>query len=308
MPNELYWIKVAAPTNVKAVAETIGIHTQAARASARFLELSDKGRLNTALPAGSIAKLVDSDFNVKKVEQLYDSHGGRQPEASGHFYIRVSEHLRHKGRGIMIVDYEKIILEGFPEIYKVKCISHSMGLPANEYRRDLEVAPGYLIIAVIPDLTKLKSGNLFTPKAPISLLEKIGDHIRMKSSPFARIKVMNPRYEPIDVTVEVRLYRGKSASFYAKKLKEEIAQFLAPWFLGDSEKLAFGQVVNFSDLVGFVEQRDYVDFITNLELTGKCGQTGPAIVPLTARSILTGGEICVQINREECAKTNIVGP
>ena len=307
MPDQLYWIKVSAPVNVKAVAETIGIHTQAARASARFLEGSDKGRLNTALPAGSIAKLVDSDFNVKKVEQLYDSYGGRQPEASGHFYIRVSEHLRHKGRGIVITDYEKIILEGFPEIYKVKCISHTMGLPASEYRRDLEVAPGYLIIAVIPDLTKLKSGNLFTPKAPISLLEKIGDHIRLRSSPFARIKVMNPRYEPIDVNIEVRLNRGKSAGFYAKKLKTEIAQFLAPWYLGDSEKLAFGQVVNFSDLVGFVEQRDYVDFITNLELTGKCGQTGPVIVPLTARSVLTGGEICVLINQEECAKNNAAG-
>ncbi len=305
MPDKIYWIKVSAPSNVKAVAETIGIHTQAAQASARFGEVSDKERLASPLPAGSIAKLVNNDFNIKKVEQLYDSFGGRQPEASGHFYVRVSEHLKHKGRGIMIGDYEKIILEQFPEIYKVKCISHTMGLPANNYRRDLEVAPGYLIIAVIPDLTKLKSGNLLTPKAPISLLEKIGDHIRKKTSPFARIKVMNPRYEGIDVIIEVRLYKGKSSSFYAKKLKEEISQFLAPWFLGDSEKLAFGQEVLFSDLVGFVEQLDYIDFIINLELKGKCEQHGSSIKPLTARSILTGGDICVKINEEVCTKADI---
>src|SRR5690554_5666364 len=120
MPDKMYWIKVSALTNVKAVAETIGIHTQAIRASARFVALNDKERLAFPLPSGSIAKLVNSDFNVKKVEQLYDSFGGRQPEASGHFYVRVSEHLKHKGRGIMIGDYEKIILEEFPEIYKVK--------------------------------------------------------------------------------------------------------------------------------------------------------------------------------------------
>ncbi len=294
------------PAHVKAVAETIGIHTQAALASAVLGALNDKGRLNVALPAGSITKPMSSDFNIKKVEQVYNSFGGRQPEASGHFYLRVSEHLKHKGRGIMITDHEKIILEAFPEIYKVKCISHTMGLSAEAYRRDLEIAPGYLIIAVVPDLIKLKAGNLLTPKVPISLLEKIAEEVRKKTSPFARIKVMNPRYERIDVHIEVRLYRGKSANFYAKKLKEEIAQFLAPWFLGDSEKLAFGQEVLFSDLVGFVEQQDYVDYILDIELMGPCGQNGSVIRPLTARSILTGGEICVEINEEECMGKNQV--
>lgn len=302
MPNDTYWLKVSVPSNVKAVAQSLGVHTQASIASAQISKLNDKGRLNTALPAGSITKLVNSDFNVKKLKQPYDSFGGRLPEISGHFYVRVSEHLKHKGRGVMITDHEKIVLEAFPEIYKVKCISHSMGLSAIDYRRDLEIAPGYLIIAVIPDLTKLKAGNLLTPKAPISLLEKIGDHLRKKISPFAHLKVMNPRYEPIDVEIEVRLYRGKSSDFYAKKLQEEIGQFLAPWFLGNSEKLAFGQEIFFSDLVGFVEQREYINFILDIQMKGKCGQNGELIKPLTARSILTGGEICVKINDEACSK------
>ena len=178
-----------------------------------------------------------------------------------------------------------------------------MGLSANEYRRDLEVAPGYVVIAVIPDLTKLQSGKQLEPKVPVSLLEKIADHVRSKTSPFARLKIMNPRYEPVDVTISVRLYRGKSTSFYSKKLKEDITGFLAPWFLGDSEKLAFGQEIFFSDVVGFVESLDYVDFIVNLELMGLCDQNGSVIKPLTSRSILTGGDICVKISEEECPDT-----
>ncbi|MBP0904185.1 hypothetical protein ACFSKN_08110 [Mariniflexile gromovii] len=301
MPDNLYWIKVTAPKNVSAVAEIIGVHTQAAKTSARFSLLSDKNRLDKPLQAKSIAKLVEADFSVKKVEQLYPSFGGRLPEASGHFYVRVSEHLKHKGRGITISDYEKVVLEGFPEIYKVKCISHTMGLSANVYRRDLEVAPGYSVVAVIPDLTKLQSGNLQEPKAPVSLLEKIADFLKERTSPFARIKVMNPRYEYIDVTIKVRLYRGKSSSFYSKKLKEDIALFLAPWFLGDSEKIVFGQVIYFSDIVGYVEQLDYIDFIDSIKLEGPCEQTGAVIKPLTARSVLTGGDICVTISDEACA-------
>lgn len=302
MPEGLYWIKVSSPENVKGVAETIGIHTQAAKASARLSKTNDTGRLETALEAGSIGKLVEGDFSVKKIEQLYTSFGGRKPEAEGHFYTRVSEHLKHKGRAHMIHDYEKIVLEGFHEIYKVKCISHTMGLSANEFRRDLEVAPGYVIVSVIPDLTKLKAGNTLEPKAPVSSLEKIGDYLRKKTSPFARLKVMNPRYEFVNVCVAVRLYRGKSQNFYAQKLKEDITFFLAPWFVGDTDKLAFGQEVFFSDLVGFIEGLDYVDFIVELKLEGECNQTGLVIQPLTARSILTAGEICVEIDKEECPK------
>lgn len=300
MPNTLNWIKISTAKNVKSIAETIGIHTQAVAATAKINELNDTSRLETALPAGSISKLVEGDFSVKKVEQLYDGFDGRKPEVSGHFYTRVSEHLKHKGKGIMINDYEKIVLEEFPKIYKAKCISHTMGLSANLYRRDLEIAPGYVIVAVIPDLTKLKSGSQLEPKAPVSLIEKIGDHLREKTSAFARLKIMNPRYEHVDVGITVRLYRGKSQNFYAKKLKEDITLFLAPWFLGDSEKLAFGQVVLFSDIVGFVEQLDYVDFIVDLVLSGTCGQNGSVIKPQTARSILTSGTICVDISEEDC--------
>ncbi len=300
MPDPLYWIKASAPENVKAVAETIGIHTQAAKTSARINELNDKNRLEKALESGSIAKLVEADFNVKKVAQLYPSFGGRTPEANGHFYTRVSEHLKHKGRALMLTDYEKIVLEGFPEIYKAKCITHTMGLSAIDNKRDLEIAPGYVVVTVIPDLTKLKSGNLQEPKVPVSLLEKIGDHIRKRTSPFTRLKVMNPRFEYIDVSITVRLYRGKAPNFYLKKLKEDINLFLAPWSVGDSEKLAFGQVVLFSDIVGFVEQLEYVDFIVCLKLEGECNQKGSIIKPLTARSVLTAGEICVKDSKETC--------
>ena len=45
MPDHLYWIKVAVEENAKAVAETIGLHTQAVKASARISELNNTNRL-----------------------------------------------------------------------------------------------------------------------------------------------------------------------------------------------------------------------------------------------------------------------
>lgn len=300
MPDTLYWIRVTTPKDAKAVADTIGIHTQAAKAFAVLGELNDTGRLDTSLSDGSVNKLSEGDFSVKKVTQPYVSFAGRQPEAQGHFYTRVSEQINHKGRTAMISDYEKMVLEYFPDLYKVKCISHTMGLSAIDYRKDLELAPGYIIVTVIPDLTKLIAGNQLEPKVPVSLLEKVANFLRKKSSPFAKLKVMNPRYEYVNVRIEVRLRRGKDENFYKQKLKEDITNLLAPWFLGGSEKIAFGQSVIFSDVVGYVEELDYIDFIKNLILYDQNATSGSEIKPLTARSILTAGIITVEIDKESC--------
>ncbi|MBK8565145.1 MAG: hypothetical protein IPN76_17850 [Saprospiraceae bacterium] len=337
MPTGYTWIKVAMPeadpnaegcvvpiaSRVKAVAEAVGMHAQAAKVTFHPVPLNDLQRLANSLPAGSISKLEEADFSIKKVQQPYQSFGGKLPEAAGNLYTRVSEHLRHKGRAIAPFDLERLVLDAFPEVYKAKAIGHTFGLTARGYVRDLEVAPGFVTLAVIPDLTKLRAGERSEPRCPVSLLEEIRAFLRKRMSAFARLKVMNPRYEKIDVSITVRLIKGKVQDYHASKLKEDIRLFLAPWYLGDLDKMTFGQPVTWSDMVKYVENLDYVDFIDDLKLVqvdkmpceaheqpigeatheDPCSSTAVAsqvIYPLTARSILTGGEICVNISPAAC--------
>jgi hypothetical protein len=306
LPNSLHWIKASAPRNVIAVSETLGIHTQAVRATFVNTAAHDQIRLSAPLEAGKLSKLQEANANVKKVAQPYESFGGKVPEAEGNYYIRVSEWLRHKGRGIQKFDYERLVLDAFPEIYKVKCINHTFWAKATLYRTDVNVAPGYVMVAVIPDLNKLKSGQSFEPKAPLSLLEKIAASLKKRTSPFARIKVVNPRYEKIDICIEVALHKGKDRVFYRSKLAEDLRLFLAPWAVGEFEKLDFGQCVNRSDVVRFIEGRDYVDYIIGLKMMFEedCTQgkveTQYEVCPLTPRSILVAGEIDVCIPEFDC--------
>lgn len=306
LPKTLHWIKASAPLNVIAVSETIGIHTQAVRTSFINTEAHDQMRLSAPLEAGKLSKLQEANANVKKIAQPYESFGGKVPEAEGNYYIRVSEWLRHKGRGIQKFDYERLVLDAFPEIFKVKCINHSFWAKASLYRTDVNVAPGYVLVAVIPDLNKLKSGQSFEPKAPLSLLEKIAASLKKRTSPFARIKVVNPRYEKIDICIEVALHRGKDRVFYRNKLAEDLRLFLAPWAVGEFDKLDFGQCVNRSDIVRFIEGREYVDHIMNLKMMFEedCtqGKTGSLyeVCPLTPRSILVAGTIDVCIPEGAC--------
>ena len=300
MPEGVFWIKASAPENTAAISEVIGIHAQAALSTAILTPVNDLMRLDKALDAGSIAKLAEADFSVKSIAQPYQSFGGKRPEEQGSLYTRVSERLRHKDRGIQLYDFEHLILEAFPQIYKTKCISHSIGLSTYDYRRDLEVAPGFVELVVIPDLTKLIPGSQLEPRAPVSLLEQIADFLRKRISPFARLKVLNPRYEKVNVNISVQLVRGKSKAYYAQQLKEDLTRFLAPWYLGDSDKIVFGQTLRFSEVVGFVESLDYIENIQDINLNGPCAQTGAEIKAMTARSILTGGEICVSVVDEDC--------
>lgn len=304
LPKGLHWIKAAIPYNSHSVSETIGIHTQAIQVTFTNEEANDKLRLAKALPAGSIAKLKEADASVKKVNQPYDSFGGRVPEAEGHFYVRVSELLRHKGRAIQKFDYERLALEAFPQLFKVKCINHSFALDAHQYFNDFPVAPGYVLLAVIPDLHQLKAAQSFEPRVPMSLLEDIKTCLHQRTSPFVRLRVMNPRYEEVHFCLKVKLYLGKDEQYYKEKLKQDVREFLAPWAVGQYDKLTFGQCIYRSDIVRFLETRDYLDYILDLRMKHAYEPGSlidqPKVCPVTPRSILIAGDIDVCIKQQDC--------
>ncbi len=187
-----------------------------------------------------------------------------------------------------------------------------MGLSARQYQRDLEVAPGFLIVAVVPDLTKLKPGDMLQPMAPVSTLTKVNKFLKARVSPFARIRVKNPRYEQVHVRVKVRLRLGRDENYYLSQLKTDLRHFLAPWYLGDSDKLSFGQHLVYSDVLGFIERLEYIDFVTDLRLFDFKSPLSEVesenlglkeIFPLTARSILSLGNIETSSDKKDCMET-----
>lgn len=330
MPANMHWLKASVCSNAKAIGETIGIHTQAAKATFQILG-NDTDRLTKSLEAGSIAKLVKADFRVKEVMQPYESFGGQPAEISGHFYVRVSEQLRHKGRAINRFDYERLVLEEFSSIYRAKCISRTLGLPATNqypcregcgsndnqqtkaYRRDLEIAPGYVLLALVPDIRQLKVGDFFEPRVPVSMLEKVEFFLKNKTSPFVRFKAMNPHYEKINLNkLKIRLKIGKNEAFYKNQLVEDLRVFIAPWAKGAFDKLIFGKAIYKSDIIKFIENLEYVDALLEIIFEHEDENYheqypivefgDDTIYPLTARSILMAGRINICIDKPDCTK------
>ncbi|MEO8960783.1 MAG: hypothetical protein ABI325_02815, partial [Ginsengibacter sp.] len=257
----LHWIKAAVFQNVDAVCEMILIQAQAARVE---LVQDDEQEIEfrEILQANSISKLVNSDAAVKSITQPFDSLNGRMRESDGRFYVRVSERLRHKQRAITVWDYEHILLEQFPQLYKIKCLNHSGFYSKNNEEIFCENFPGHVTIVPLPDLKNNIHANLLRPNTPIGLLNNIAEYLRKLTSPFVKplktppvpfvkLHVKNPQFEEIQLDFKVSFYKELDESFYKKLLNNEIEKFLCPWAFADGKEISFGGKISKSTLLNF---------------------------------------------------------
>jgi hypothetical protein len=105
--------------------------------------------------------------------------------------------------------------------------------------------------------------------------------------------VRNPQFEEVKIAFKLKLAAGfTDFTFYAAQLRDEITQFLTPWAFSTNADIEFGGKIYKSSLIDFIEERSYVDYITDVNLFHKPGDTAPLIDNLeevtasTARSIL----------------------
>jgi hypothetical protein len=265
LDSGLHWMRAAVQEKSDAVCRLQQLAAQAMEAV-----FTDRGNSPafpaTPLPAGTISRLEVPDAAVKSVSQPFPSFGGRGAEQSRAFYTRISERLRHKNRAIDLWDYERLVLEAFPQIYKVKCLNHTCYEPNLEgtgiYR---ELAPGHVTIVTIPNLQSQNQRDPLKPNTSLGLLDDIKTFLEEKTSCFAQLHVKNPQFEEVRVRFSVHLHDGFDESYCKNLLAQAITRFLSPWTFGGSAP-SFGGKVYKSVLIGFVEDQPYVDYVTDFKL------------------------------------------
>ena len=210
------------------------------------------------MPAGSISGLADPLAQVKAVQQPYSSFGGKRPELTRGFYTRVSERLRHKNRALTAWDYEHIVLEAFPAIYKVKCLP--VGTSPDPRQEDI------IQVVVIPNIQGKQPFDPFEPKLPADVLQSIEGVLVTHAPPGARLKVTNPTYVQLKARLGIRLRQDANPGYYKNLLNLELQRYLAPWAYDHSAEIVFGGKINASLIVNFLEGRPYVDYVAGIKL------------------------------------------
>lgn len=336
----LHWIRIAAveqldeavPVSVRALPNLVSVRAQAIQA--RFADHENSlEHLGEPLAAGTIAKLEISRTAVKKVEQPFDSFGGRLPEQGNEFYRRISERLRHRGRAITLWDYERLLLERFPKVHRVKCLPHTRMIastdncntPTEQDLADMPpdlsaMAPGYVLLSVIPDLAQRTATRQAEPRFSFGDLLEMEDYLRSKTNLFVAwerenppwlcepdivedetkyLWVVNPKYEPIRLSFKVAFHPGVDENYFTFQLDRELKNHLAPWIENPTAEITFGQTLYQSRIIAFIESREYVDAIADFALykapaaylldtlPAECQVTADRVVPATPRSVLT---------------------
>jgi hypothetical protein len=255
----LFWLKIGV-SNIEAICNFIGVHTQALKAV-----LTDYENVGTAFmentPKETISKLYKPFNKVKKIIQPYDSFNGRIAEPDAFLYTRASERLRHKNRAITSWDYEKIILQEFPEVFRVKALNH--------YRYDTSisnVSAGY--VTLIPVAKNSNAKNIsWKPLLSLNKMLLIKEYLAKVTSPHVRINVKAPKLEKVAISCKVKfhLQEGMDSRLYITELINTINTYLSPWVY-ETSAINFANEIEFSSIIQLIDNQSYVDYITDFKV------------------------------------------
>lgn len=268
LPGNLIWIKAKMHKPYDAVSKVIDIKTQVVTAGFYNNE-NDLSHLEKGLPAETISKLIHRITQVKSVSQPFNSFGGKPEESDNTYYKRVSERLRHKNRAITLWDYEHLILQEFPEIFRVKCLNHTNDA-SNSF-----LSPGDITLIVVPDIIDKNVFDIYEPRVSRATLNKIQNYISNLNSMHVDTTVINPEYERVVVKLSVKFYEEYDENFYKKQLNEDISKFLSPWAFDTSQDILFGIELHRSTVIDYIEKLYYVDYLAELEMAKLDDKTEP---------------------------------
>jgi hypothetical protein len=275
LPGGMHWVRGQMSAFPEAVCDTIAIHTQAVKA---VLAGPDQrtGHLDKSLPKEQIKGLKQPIAGISKIIQPYASFGGRPAEKDSQFYVRVSERLRHKQRAVSSWDYERLILEKFPGVYKVKC------LPADTFEE-----AGTVQFVVIPDIRGGRPYDTFAPKVPADQLKAIRLFLESHAPATATIKVFNPLFDTIEASVILKLKpQYVEEDYYSEQINLAIQQFLSPWAFDPETDIVFGGRLYVSLLVNFIEELEYVDYVKKIYMKNTSVEGGEVVTINSDQSYL----------------------
>ncbi len=254
MPSGKFWISVSSDKDTQLFSKISFIKANSVRAT--WHQHKPGAQWEAHIPAKKISSLVKTLPEISSVHQPFSSFEGRSHESVASYHTRVAERLKHKNRVVTPEDYEKIILDRFPNLFQVKCLSH--------FSNPTYVNVGYVKIVVVPKLNQTQ--KFYEPKVSYDQLEEIEDYLRGLSSPFADVEVINPAFERVRITCKVRLQNDKNSGEFVELLKNDIRKFICPWFGEQQREMNFGGVIEKDDVLSFIESMSYVKFVTKLSV------------------------------------------
>lgn len=257
MPEGKLWIKASykdSPTNNSRIKK---IFSQALQITSN--ETPDTSKTTLDEQQVKLKVSFDSKPGIAEIKGPFALETSNRLDSETMFYYRTSEMLRHKNRAVTNWDIERLILDKFPQIEKVRAYGRST------HPKEL-VQGSNLQIVLIPKSKPGNSESLINNKIDYSTLSDVKKYITQFLSPWAKIEVSNPIYELLKVKCMVKFKDPFKAGYLKTTLNNEIVNYLAPNAKTVFTEKGFDESFSKTELINFIESRPYVEFITEFSV------------------------------------------
>lgn len=267
LPPDNQWLRASVAKAPGQFPKTIAIYPQALTAT--WVNQGTTGEhLAQPLPPHTITSSVQELPDIDTINQPMESFGGRVRETDDTFQIRVGERLRHKDRAMLGWDYERLVLDRFPTIWKVQT------LPA----RDLQGGqrPGSVLVVIVPGPNSTQVVDPTTPTASSDTLNQIQAYLEGLTSSFVAVSVVNPIYVRIQVSTAVQFREDEDPGDSIKRLNDDLVQYLSPWFYDAERAAKEGRYASEDNISEFIQTRPYIEATDEIHF---CYDPDPVTLP-----------------------------
>ena len=258
MPCGYYWIRISpSDDSWRACSRLLTVFTQSLEVK-RICGF-EKGKIPKHCPSQTINELTTSIAGLSTVYQFEESFGGKVHESDAKMRIRVAESLYHRNRCVCAEDYERMILERFPEVIKVKCFPH---VYVDEKTGHCDFScPGSMV--VVPVSSMFHDGSFqWDPCLNGAVLRDIREFLQSNISGMAKVCVFNPFFDKLQVRCNIQFRRRTNQGEILLDLNKKINCFLSPWFTkAGGITNHFGWNLDKAELKSYIESLDYVEHV-----------------------------------------------
>ncbi|MBF9222674.1 baseplate J/gp47 family protein [Hymenobacter ruricola] len=269
LPSGWCWLRATVPDRTAAFGLVRALHLRLVQATRLTTGDPAPAPFQGPLAPGTLVRLLSPLPGVVAVTQPVPSWGGRAAETQPAYYTRVSEQLRHRGRALTPWDYERLLLEQFPDVHSAKCLTaDQLPLPEEDPgdtgpRRARRPA-GVVEVVALPRYDLVPGNPL--PLFGNGQLVLMQQYLQERASPAVRVRVRNPAYEQVQVraTVAFRPAAGGGQAAYEPQLQAALAAYLSPWGQESVQQGGFHKRLTLPGIAAFLHQQPYVAGSTGL--------------------------------------------
>ena len=257
LPGGAFWLAVGVNRRIRSLVSRLLVVSPGG-VEVVWQDRGNRREMELGLPPGSITEPQVRVPGLASVRQVGGTFGGRRAEDAGELVTRTAERLRHRKRAVSAWDYERLVLDRFPDVFQVKV------LPNTDTRYE-DPRPGSVLVVVVPRLGSGEDTRTLTPRFSGGDLLAIKDYLRTLSPGSSRVYVENPVYEQIQVRCTVKLAPGARPGVSLRTLNEILVDHLSPWRPGGISA-RFGWRIRGKDVEARLREVPWVDTVTGFSM------------------------------------------